>query len=833
TRAATALRAGLGLWRGDPLADCPVAEWGDAEITRLRDARISAAEALAEADLLRGEHVTVAGDLERLVALHPLRERLWELLMIAHHRVGRQDEALRAYRRAREVLGAELGLEPGPRLRGLQTAVLEGAADLDPSTAPVTAPIELSRVADSGPDLPIPPAGLVGRQRELTEVLGLVANARLVTLTGAGGCGKTRLAVTAAAEVARRGRAVTLVDLTPVSAPDLVADAVITAMGLTERQGASRVDTIAEAAGARLVVLDNCEHLVRACAELVGELLAACPRLTVLATSREALRVAGETAYAIAPLAVPDPDQPRTLSELAVYDSVRLFIDRAGQDFTEDDAPAIAQLCAALDGLPLAIELAAARCRVLTPAQIVQRLRDRFGLLTLAARGAPDHHRTLRAALAWSLDLLTEDEAALFTRLGVFAGGFSVDAAEAVWEPDRALDALSGLVGKSLVRVRRQGDSTRFSMLETIAAYAGELLRAEPDTEQRARREHAEHFRTLAEEADADPTGVRFTRLRTEHDNLRAAMSWFARSPDTTGELRLAAALGRYCHLHGHYREGRQWLDHALARAEHARPQHLARALAAAAALALFECDYAQAQVRATEGLRLCQALDDHRQAGRMHRILGSVAREQARYPDALRAYAAAEASFRTAADPSGAAYSRQLAGATSWLADDFDNAEIALTESLTWLRDMEDRKGAASSTAYLGAVALYRGEHRHARHLLDDALDAFGEMEFKEGIAWAQNLLGLLEHATGSTHTATSMLTASLTLHRDLGDRWRQASVLEALAAVAGDSGDPAHALRLLRQADEIRTAIGAPIPLVERRRPTRLPTRGVTCVS
>jgi predicted ATPase/DNA-binding SARP family transcriptional activator len=825
--AAARLRAGLALWRGDPLADCPVEDWGRAEIARLNDAGAAAAEVLAEAELMLGEHAAVAGDLERLVVRHPLRERFWELLVIAHYRCGRQGEALQAYRRARAALVDELGIEPGPRLRQLEAAVLAGAVELDPPTAP--APDRTSRVrqplAEQRPrtDLPVALTNLVGRRRELSEVLKLLAQARLVTLTGPGGCGKTRLAISVTDELAGQ-REVAMVDLTPVQAPELVVDAVATALEVPEQPGTARADTLCQALATRelLIVLDNCEHLVRSCAELVDLLLRACPGLTILATSREALRVAGEAGYEVPLLSVPNPDGPWTLSELAVYDAVRLFLDRAAdngaQAFGDADALPVAQLCAALDGLPLAIELAAARTPVLTPAQIVRRLRNRFGLLTYGARAtAPRHHRALRAAVAWSHDLLAPDEAALFARLGVFVGGFSVEAAESVWEPDRALDALTGLVAKSLVRVRRLGDSSRFFMLETIAAFADEQLRTDPATETQARQRHAEFFLARAENAVLDATGAGFGELRVEHDNLRAALAWFAEA-DASGELRLVAALARYWRLHGHYREGRQWLDRALARAGDAVPDARAKALAGAASLALSECDYATAARYATEGIELARLLGDQLRIGRLLVLLGSVARERAEYGEALRHYREAEQSFRSSGYQVGVAYSHQFAGATAWQSGDLDAAAAELTTSLAELSELSDQSGASSSRAYLGAVALYRNELANARDLLDQSLDTFGALEFKEGIAWALNLLGLLEHIEGQHAKAAPLLQTSLALHRELGDRWRQASVLEALAAVACATGEPDRAAWLVHQAEEIRSAIGAPVPLIER---------------
>ncbi|WP_112261671.1 BTAD domain-containing putative transcriptional regulator [Lentzea terrae] len=723
-------RAALALWRGDPLADCDVFEWASAEITRLHEARLSAEEALAQQEISRGACGTAAAALERLVVSHPLRERFWELLADAQLRGGRRADALSTVRRARHVLVEELGVDPGPALRAIEAEALT---------------------------CPPPDAGsaLIGRQREAQDVVRLLEKARLVTLTGPAGCGKSRLArhVTPSS---------TVVDLTSANC---VEDAVAAAFGITARE----LGTL----GNTLLVLDNCEHLRARCAAFAEKH----PRLRVLATSREPLNVPGETVYAIPPLAVPDPDVPRSLTELAAYDAVRLFLDRAAHTYTDADAPAIAQLCAALDGLPLALELAAARTSVLTPAQIVRRLRDRFGLLG-----------PLRAAIAWSHDLLTSSERTLFADLAVCAGGFPADLVEAL---SGTLDALTGLVAKSLVRVSRVAGETRFSMLETVHAFA---LEQHSDAQARA----AGFFLRLAERAEADPTGTLLTELRVEHANLQRTMDWFTSTGDQDKVLRLVVALNRYWHRTGNYREGRQWLTVALRGSGPLR----GKALASAAALALLECDYAVAVRYARDGLEADPAL-----AGRLHRLLGSVARERGHYEAALHHYQEAA----RASDPLNAAYARQLGGATSWLAGDFDVAEADLQASLKSLRDLGDRRGATSSLAYLGAVAWYRGEAARARELLDEALDTFGELEFKEGIAWALNLLGVVEQGTGNPAAARSLLARSLTLHRELGDRWREASVLEALAH---STRQP----RLLAEAATIRAMIGAPVPTVER---------------
>jgi predicted ATPase/DNA-binding SARP family transcriptional activator len=729
-------RAALALWRGDPLADCAVSEWALAEITRLHEARLTAEEAHARQEIDRGACGAAAAALERLVVGHPLRERFWELLAEAQLRDGRRADALSTVRRAREVLAEELGVDPGRGLREIESAALRDAA-ADETT------------------------GIVGRQRETVVVTRLLATTRVVTLTGPAGCGKSCLARHVVPSSA------VVVDL---SCAVSVEDAVATAFGVTTRRlGSLR----------GLLVLDNCEHLRDACAAFVS----AHPALRVLATSREPLGVPGEAVCPIPPLAVPDPDVPRSLSELAAYDAVRLFLDRSARVCTDADAPAIARLCAALDGLPLALELAAARTSVLTPAQIARRLHDRFGLL-----------EPLRAAIAWSHDLLTDAERSLFADLAACAGGFPAELAEAL---GGTLDALSGLVAKSLVRVSHAHGETRFSMLETVHAFALEQRSS-------ARAQVAEFFLALAERAKADPTGAKVGELRVDHANLLSTMEWFSSTGETDKLLRLVVALERYWHHTGSYREGRHWTTLALRGSGPLR----GKALASGAVLAMLECDYAEAVRLATEGIAA-----DPAQTGRLHRLLGSVARERGDYPAALHHYREAT----LASNPVHAAYAVQLAGATSWLAGDLDAAEVSLRASLESLRSLNDRRGATSSLAYLGAVAWYRGDTRQAREWLDEALDTFGELEFKEGIAWALNLLGVVEHGTGNPVMARSLLERSLALHREVGDRWREASVLEALADVTGN--------RLLRaEAAGIRAEIGAPVPAVERGT-TRLP--------
>jgi predicted ATPase/DNA-binding SARP family transcriptional activator len=465
--AARLLEEALGLWRGPALAEFADRPWALAEAARLEELRLAAQESLAELRLAGGGHARLVGELEGLVAAYPTRERLRGLLMVGLYRAGRQADALGVYQEGRAVLAEELGIDPSPELQRLyqrvlvQDPALEAAAP-DPDQGRHNLPERLT--------------SLVGRELELGELAKLVELHRLVTVVGAGGAGKTSVAVELARRVAGGfADGVWLVELAAVGDPALLAEVVVTALGLSEEAGDPRrpsptpAERLAVFAGdkALLVVLDNCEHLVGACAELAGRLLHAGPRVRVLATSREVLGVPGEAVWPVPPLAVPAAADdaamvdPEGAEELGGYDAVRLFVERAATadpSFTLDAANAgvVAELCRRLDGLPLAIELAAARVRALAPAEIAARLDDRFRMLAGGGRTVDPRQRTLRATIDWSWELLEDADRRLLRRLAVFSGGWTVAAAEQVCggdglDPDGVLEGLFRLVDRSLV----------------------------------------------------------------------------------------------------------------------------------------------------------------------------------------------------------------------------------------------------------------------------------------------------------------------------------------------------------------------------------------------
>jgi predicted ATPase/DNA-binding SARP family transcriptional activator len=774
--AAERLREALTLWRGRPFAGLADEGALRAAAERLDELRLHALEERLAADLTLGRSAELVEELEALVAAHPYRERLWNALMLALYRAGRQADALSAYARARRLLD-DLGLEPGLELRELERAILRHE-------------VPAATVEEERHHLPVPVTSFVGREPELAELAQLLAEARLVTLTGIGGAGKTRLALEATARaLPELPGDVVFVDLAPLDEPEHVPRHVALAVGLRERHDAPVVEQLAEHVRDRelLLLLDNCEHLREACATLVDGLLPAAPRLRLLATSREPLRVQGEVDFAVPPLAVPRP--AATEDELRESESVRLFLARARavRPRLPDNRAALetaARICRDLDGLPFAIELAAARAKALSLDEIAGRLDDRFRFLASWRRLAPARHRTLEEAMDWSYDLLEPDERTLLDSFSVFSGGFTLEAAAAVCldgAQDRALELVGRLVDASLITPDEHEGRTRYRLLETVRQYTARRLEAR-GAEAELRQRHAEWCVALAEEAEPQLTGERqawwFEALEAEHDNLRAAAGHLASSGQGELRLRLVVPLSRYWYVRGHLAEARGWLEPALQHDGDEPADVRRRALTAAAAVTLLQGDY-EASTRYSE-----EALEAARRTGERLYVANALSN----------------------------------LGAIVLAAGDRGRAGAVLEEAVELAREVGDQRIAALAINNLGDLALTNGDYERARPLFEESLALLRARGDTSNIARALYNLGAVDLVLGRHGQARERFSESVQLSRTTGDKEDLAWCLEGFAALAAAAGEGERASLLLGAAGALLAQMGAEFKPFER---------------
>lgn len=743
---------------------------------RLLDANVPVAIAPRAFDLL----TVLVENAGHLVSKDELLERVWPRVIVEEAALQMQISSLR------KILGRE----------AIQTVTGRGyrfaLAVADAGDAPSTSATRHDLVASSL-------TTFIGREKPLADLKELFGRTRLLTLTGSGGCGKTRLARQVASDLGESySGGIWFVELAPLADPALVPHAVAQALGLNEQPGTDLTQTIAEHLGSKrlLIVLDNAEHVLDACAHLTDALLRACISLSVLVTSRERLGIIGELTYRVPSLSFPDPGHEVTPELLSTYESARLFIDRAQLqrpqfEVTAHNAVALASICRRLDGIPLAIELAAARVRSMPMEEVSRRLDDRFDLLTGGSRTALPRHQTLRSLIDWSYDLLADAERQLLCRVSIFAGGWTMEAAREVCSGegvrgDDVLGLLTSLVDRSLVLAKEHHGATRYGLLESVRHYARDRLREHGDESRWARR-HFDHMLALAKEAQIGLSGEDqrewFERLETEHDNLRAALSWSCSSAgDASGGLQIASAIGLFWETRGHVGEGRRWLA-ALIDTVPTGQDWLARAgaLRWAGILAMYQADYAAAQELQEKALAIYRTVGEDRLGiARVLNNIGLLSADQGHY-------AAAQPLFE---------------------------------ESLAIRREIGDVAGIGTVLSNLGLVAYEQANHETALALWEESLAIRRTLDDRRSLANAAHNVGTVLCDLGDHASAQARMKEALAIRCAIGAASAIATSLEGFATLALALDQPDRAARLWGQAERLRASSDVPLPRRAQRR-------------
>ena len=837
-------RAALDLYEGDLLPENRYEEWTEDRREELRQLYLALLVELAGLHEKRDEHGLAIEALRKATAKESTLEEAHVALIRLHAISGRPERALAQYERLRDVLSRGLGTQPAASSRRLRDEIAAGNLPMTPS---VRSSQEDEPIGAGKHNLPAPRTSFVGREREMVEVKRILAMTRLLTLTGAGGSGKTRLALEVARDlVSIYPDGAWLVTLAELSEGDLVARAVATALQVPERPGQPLTDTLVEALEAKelLLVLDNCEHLVEAAARLVDTLLDSCPHLAVLATSREPLGISGEVNWSVPLLSLPAKADEKsngeaTIEGLMLSEAVRLFLDRARlrlPDFqlTQQNAGAVAMVCRKLGGIPLAIELATARMGTLAVEQVAQRLEVSLDILGSANRTAAPRQQTLRATIDWSYELLAEVEQKLFERFSVFAGGWTLEAAEAVCsdgvvEQGDVLDLLGGLVDKSLVVAgAATSGAIRYRMLEPIRQYAWEKLEQNGETDE-VRDRHAAFFLALAERAEPELARPRqsawLERLEGEHDNLREALSWDLGHEEGEQALRLGAALWRFWHVRGYLSEGISWMERVLAEGEPAASPVRVKALEGMGWLTQYQGDAERARATYEGMLRLSRELGDKGNIATALNSLGTVAVQQG---DNERARTLLQENLEVIEELEEGSPATKLkrfhaSNLLGYLAinedGDYARAMALLQESLALARETGDTYLVGTTLANLGHPALLHGDYEKAKLLSEEALELAHELG-SSGVEFACTALlnlGLAELSLGEHERAMGSFREALQMCQDIGRKLQVIENLEGMAGLAEALGEATKAAHLWGAAQGSREVIGISLTLGE----------------
>ena len=842
------------------------------------------------------------GELEKAIphAQHWLEmdrtnEETYRQLMELYVKTGDRNAALEQYEECVKVLKEKLGVSPQESTVLLYEAIKENRLGETKPPAPKS-------WGSPSNNLPAQLTSFIGREGEMEEVKRLLASTRLLTLTGSGGCGKTRLALQAAADMVEEFRdGVWVVELAALSDPSLVTQETASALGVREESDPLSMDSPpvgGEGPGSPstgsegsplltklltylqpkevLLILDNCEHLIEACASLVQSLLQNCPNLKILATSREALAITGEIPWNVPPLSIPDPGDLPSLetSDLNKYEALRLFSERAETilptfEMTDRNASSVARICHRLGGIPLAIELAAARVKTLSAEEITDRLDDRFRLLTGGSRTALPRQQTLRAALDWSYNLLSQSERVLLGRLSVFMGGWTLAAAETICaegvEDYEILDTLISLVDKSLIVAEEEKGKTRYYLLETVRQYARDKL-LESDESVSLRDDHLNWFQGLAEEAEDEfhgPNQVEWLdRLEAEHDNIRAALEWSKEAIDNSeAGARLAAALWWFWYVRGYGSEGREWLEKVTSESMGVSDAARARALIGVGYLAFSQPDYEPVAGLVEESLSLAREVGDKKSIAHSLRILAfgivygkfygltnvtddgrakelieeslTLSREigdkwsigqsllilafvetgRSNYARVKELIEKNLTLSRELGDKLGIAMALSYVGRFVLEEGDYDRGRAYLEESLTISRELGGKEDLVAPLFYLGRTALLQGEYDRAKDLLEESLTLYRKLGGKMRIAGSLRLLGRVAAAQENYDRAITLYQESITLSKEWEDKRGIAGGLEALAEVVGSGDRGEQAARLYGAVEVLRETINFPL--------------------
>ena len=829
------LRAALALYTGDLLLDL-YEDWIIIEREQLRELYLGGLQRLLDHYRDQRAYDRAITCALQILKREPLRENIVRELMQLRAASGDRNRALADYRQFQQRVIEELGAQPLPETIALYEQLRRAAIAPDTRPPSSAAPGLRARPVK----VPAPLTRLLGREQELNAVCDLLQSGecgvRLVTLTGPGGTGKTRLAQAAAQRLAQQPvefeDGLYYVSLSSLTSPDFVLPAIAKALEVPENSQRSLNDAMKETLRHKdlLLILDNFEHLLEA-APLITDLLAVSTDLRVLVTSREALHVYGEHEYEVPPLPLPDLDHLPPPNELLNGAAIALFVERAHAvkaDFvlTPDNAAAVAEICVRLDGLPLAIELAAARSKLFTPQAMLQRLTDRLRFLVGPSRDRPDRQRTLRNVIDWSYNLLSDEEKRLFARLSVFAGSFTAEAVRAlgltqtVWiggNPPDVMERLSALIDKNMLRAVKLGEAeqeSRFRMLLTLREYAQECLSVRGELETLQNR-HLQYRLALAQESAIGIGGAQqvdwLRRLDADRDNFRAVLSWALERPNRAElGLQLTVALGKFWTRHGDWTEGAQWLKRALAQNPQVEPVWRARALNIASELADLVGNTSESDTLAAESLALFRALGERRGLADALCNMGGTRLTQNDHARAEPLLLEALALYRNINSPAGAAQVLSYLGMLAKEQADFERAAAYFEESLELNRQLDDTLGMAQNLGQLSFNAYWQGDYARAADLGQRSLAMARRSNSRRAIALALDGVGAALSHLGQKDQAWAYLSDSLTLYRELGNKTGQAMVLTDLALSAMEQGKPRRAASLYLDGLDVSWQIG-----------------------